>query len=68
MAEREPDKVSAEEKQRALESLTKRDVPHEVSGDRVTVEFRIQDLVNKLGGFAAGGHCAGCLGCTGCKN
>ena len=42
-------------------------VPHEIRGDKVIVEFRIQDLVDKVGGLKAAGHCSSCLGCSGCK-
>jgi hypothetical protein len=44
------------------------DVPHEVVGDKVHVQFRVQDLVNKVANLgAAESHCGSCLGCSGCK-
>lgn len=60
-----PDKKASEKE--ALGRLQASDLPFQVSGDKVTVEFRIQDLLSRIGGSLVESHCSGCLGCSGCK-
>jgi|GEM_PF-4201467 len=60
MAEKKPGKVDGTT-QEPLRQF-------EVVGENVVVEFRIQDLVNRIGGLADASHCSGCIGCSGCKN
>jgi hypothetical protein len=41
-----------------------------LAGNKVQVEFQIDDLISRLGlnpGRLAS-HCGGCNGCSGCKN
>jgi hypothetical protein len=64
----DPSKPTAAKQAAALKTLEVSNVPHRVSGNKVTIDFRIQDLVNRIGGSLVAGHCNGCLGCTGCKN
>jgi hypothetical protein len=51
----------------ALGALEASKLPYEVSGNNVTVEFRIQDLLSRIRGSLVESHCSGCLGCSGCK-
>jgi len=64
----ETHKASAAAQEAALKNLAASNLPHEVVGKNVMIEFRIQDLVNRVGGIMVAGHCSGCIGCTGCKN
>jgi len=42
------------------------------AGNKVQVEFQIDDLIQRLGlgggGVRVAAHCGGCNGCGGCKN
>jgi hypothetical protein len=51
----------------AVSALQAANLPHKVVGNNVAVDFRIQDLVSRLGGVFNASHCSGCLGCSGCK-
>jgi hypothetical protein len=54
--------------EKALAALAAANIPHTVAGNKVAIEFRIQDLVNRFAGGLVASHCSGCIGCTGCKN
>lgn len=39
-----------------------------VPGNKVQVEFQIDDLIRRLLPVQAAGHCGGCNGCSGCSH
>lgn len=60
--------VTPASRKKALAALAAADIPHRVAGNKVAIEFRIQDLVNRFVGSGVATHCSGCIGCSGCKN
>jgi hypothetical protein len=59
------------EEQSQVEQAAQEAIPRirprlDVAEDRVSVEFRVEDLVKRIIPSAAG-HCGGCYGCSGCS-